>query len=151
MDVFDNFLSRKTGVRTIPLSYVTRVTALATRLVYVHKADLPQGEAYGLIEEELVAQASHAYTFYCEDNVAVCFCLKEANRGTQYASTLKPYQQVKSSRGFWPPLNDNMLELISGRQNCPKETHSCIKQSGRSRQSTLSRGSLDITEMLALQ
>eukprot|EP00957_Ditylum_brightwellii_P154344 11745177-Ditylum_brightwellii.AAC.1 len=31
VDVFDDFLSRKIGERTIPLSYVTRETALASR------------------------------------------------------------------------------------------------------------------------
>eukprot|EP00957_Ditylum_brightwellii_P013226 998264-Ditylum_brightwellii.AAC.1 len=31
VDVFDNFLSRKIGICTIPLSYVTRETALALR------------------------------------------------------------------------------------------------------------------------
>eukprot|EP00957_Ditylum_brightwellii_P196224 14951258-Ditylum_brightwellii.AAC.1 len=98
-DVFDNFLLRKFSVRTIPLSYVTRVTALAMRPVSVHKTDLPQGEAYVLIEKELVAQASHTHTLYCEDNAAVYFCLKESVRGTQYASILKPCQQAKNGRG----------------------------------------------------
>eukprot|EP00957_Ditylum_brightwellii_P024030 1811893-Ditylum_brightwellii.AAC.1 len=83
-DVFDDFLVRKIGVRTIPLSYVTRLTALATRPMSVHKADLLQGEAYGSMEEELVAQSSHTHThththtLYCEDNTAVYFYLEEA-------------------------------------------------------------------------
>eukprot|EP00957_Ditylum_brightwellii_P185880 14151702-Ditylum_brightwellii.AAC.2 len=43
-DVFNKFLHRKISVRTIPLSYVTRVTALTTRQAYFHKDDLLHGE-----------------------------------------------------------------------------------------------------------
>ena len=41
VDVFDNFLSRKIGVRTIPLSYVMRETALASRPASVNRENLP--------------------------------------------------------------------------------------------------------------
>eukprot|EP00957_Ditylum_brightwellii_P201777 15327196-Ditylum_brightwellii.AAC.1 len=54
-DVFDNFLHRKIDVRTIPLSYVTRATALASRPAPDHKDDLPHGEEFDSIEEERVA------------------------------------------------------------------------------------------------
>eukprot|EP00957_Ditylum_brightwellii_P157881 12017879-Ditylum_brightwellii.AAC.1 len=66
--VFDDFLSRKIGVCTIPLSYVTRETALASRPASVNRGDLPQGEEFKSIEEELVAQASHMHPLYQEDN-----------------------------------------------------------------------------------
>eukprot|EP00957_Ditylum_brightwellii_P139258 10613349-Ditylum_brightwellii.AAC.1 len=55
VDVFDYFLNWKVGVRTIPLSCVTRETALASRPVSVHRDDLPHGEEFDFIEEELVA------------------------------------------------------------------------------------------------
>eukprot|EP00957_Ditylum_brightwellii_P008617 653888-Ditylum_brightwellii.AAC.1 len=57
VDVFDDFLNRKIGVQTISLSYVTRVTALASRPASVHRENLPHGEEFASIEEELVAQA----------------------------------------------------------------------------------------------
>eukprot|EP00957_Ditylum_brightwellii_P165024 12564095-Ditylum_brightwellii.AAC.1 len=63
------------------------------------KKNAQPGEAFGLIEEELVAQASYIHTLYHEDIAAVYFCLEKAVRSTQYASSLKPYQQVKNSRG----------------------------------------------------
>eukprot|EP00957_Ditylum_brightwellii_P189310 14409302-Ditylum_brightwellii.AAC.2 len=81
-DVFNGFICRKIGVRTTPLSYLTRATALAMRPESVHKDDLPHGEEFGLIEEELVAQASHRHPLYCEENAAVYYCLEEAVRGT---------------------------------------------------------------------
>eukprot|EP00957_Ditylum_brightwellii_P135645 10344224-Ditylum_brightwellii.AAC.1 len=53
VDVFDDFLTQKIGVRTIPLSYVTRETALALRPAFVHRKNLPHGEEFESIEEEL--------------------------------------------------------------------------------------------------
>eukprot|EP00957_Ditylum_brightwellii_P031810 2411933-Ditylum_brightwellii.AAC.1 len=93
VDAFDNFLSRKIGVRTTPLSYVTRETALALRPASVNRESLPHGEGFVSIEEELVAQASHTHSLYREDNAQVYYCLEDAVRGTQYASTLKSFQQ----------------------------------------------------------
>eukprot|EP00957_Ditylum_brightwellii_P061032 4633119-Ditylum_brightwellii.AAC.1 len=77
-DVFDDILWRKIGVKIIPMSCMTRVTALAIRPVSMHTDDLPQGEEYESIEEDLVAQVSLAHTLYHEDNASVYFCLKEA-------------------------------------------------------------------------
>eukprot|EP00957_Ditylum_brightwellii_P052017 3945802-Ditylum_brightwellii.AAC.1 len=99
VDVFDDSLSRKIYVRSIPLSYMTRVTALALRPASVHRDDLLHGVDFDSIEEELVVQASHTHLLYRENNAAVHYCLEEAVQGTQYASTLKPYQQVKNGRG----------------------------------------------------
>eukprot|EP00957_Ditylum_brightwellii_P043272 3279230-Ditylum_brightwellii.AAC.1 len=53
VDVFDDFLSRKIGVRTIPLSYMTNETALASRPASDHRENLPNGEEFTSIEEEL--------------------------------------------------------------------------------------------------
>eukprot|EP00957_Ditylum_brightwellii_P140369 10695293-Ditylum_brightwellii.AAC.1 len=78
VDVFDDFLGRKIGVHTIPLSYVTRETALAPRPVSVNRENLPQGEEVESIEEELVAQSSHMHPLYREDNAQVYYCLEEA-------------------------------------------------------------------------
>eukprot|EP00957_Ditylum_brightwellii_P125989 9605657-Ditylum_brightwellii.AAC.1 len=81
-DIFDDFLNMKIGVRTTPLSYVTRAAALASRPVSDHKDDLPCGEEFDSIQEELVAQALHTHPLYCEDNTAVYYCLEEAVQGT---------------------------------------------------------------------
>eukprot|EP00957_Ditylum_brightwellii_P049229 3735494-Ditylum_brightwellii.AAC.1 len=78
VDVFDNFLNQKIGVRTTPLSYVTRETELALRPASVHRDDLTHGEEFTSIEEELVAQVLHTHPLYCEDNAAVYYCLEEA-------------------------------------------------------------------------
>eukprot|EP00957_Ditylum_brightwellii_P206805 15350072-Ditylum_brightwellii.AAC.1 len=74
-DVFDDFLGKKIGVRTIPLSYMTRATALASRPASDHKDDLPHGKEFDSIKEEFVVQASHTHPLYCEDNAAVYYCL----------------------------------------------------------------------------
>eukprot|EP00957_Ditylum_brightwellii_P083615 6355991-Ditylum_brightwellii.AAC.1 len=82
VDGFDDFLNRKIGVRTTPLSCVTRETALTSRPASANSENFPHCEEFGSIEEELVAQASHTHPLYCEDNAAVYYCLKEAVRGT---------------------------------------------------------------------
>eukprot|EP00957_Ditylum_brightwellii_P141791 10803300-Ditylum_brightwellii.AAC.1 len=99
VDIFDDFLNWKIGVRTTPLSYVTRATALASGPASVHRENLPHGEEFDSIEEELVAQALHTHPFYHEDTAVVYYCLEEAVQGTQYASSLKLFQQVKKERG----------------------------------------------------
>eukprot|EP00957_Ditylum_brightwellii_P048289 3664713-Ditylum_brightwellii.AAC.1 len=78
VDVFDDFLSRKIGVYTIPLSCATRETALASKPASVNRENLPQGEEFTSSEEELVAQASYTHPLYCEDNAQVYYCLEEA-------------------------------------------------------------------------
>eukprot|EP00957_Ditylum_brightwellii_P161776 12317172-Ditylum_brightwellii.AAC.1 len=45
-------------------------TALATRPASVHKDNLPHGEEFDSIEEELVAQASHMHPLHRDDNAA---------------------------------------------------------------------------------
>eukprot|EP00957_Ditylum_brightwellii_P153544 11686527-Ditylum_brightwellii.AAC.1 len=70
VDVFGDFLHRKIGVRTIPLSYVTMETVLASRLASVRRENLPHGEEFDSIEEELVAQVLHAHPPYHEDNAS---------------------------------------------------------------------------------
>eukprot|EP00957_Ditylum_brightwellii_P032991 2501382-Ditylum_brightwellii.AAC.1 len=78
---------------------MARATALASRLASDHKDDLLRGEEFDSIEEELVTQASHTHSLYLEDNAAVYYCLEEAIWGTQYALSLKSYQQDKNGRG----------------------------------------------------
>eukprot|EP00957_Ditylum_brightwellii_P046039 3493152-Ditylum_brightwellii.AAC.1 len=61
---------------------MTRETALASRPASVNRENLPHGEEFKSIEEELVAQASHAHAHFREDNAAVYYCLEEAVQGT---------------------------------------------------------------------
>eukprot|EP00957_Ditylum_brightwellii_P029839 2257462-Ditylum_brightwellii.AAC.1 len=82
VDVFDDFINQKIGVRTTPLSYVTRETAMVSRPASVYRENLPHGEEFESIEEKLVAQALHTHPLYHEGNAAVYYCLEEAVRGT---------------------------------------------------------------------
>eukprot|EP00957_Ditylum_brightwellii_P002886 221077-Ditylum_brightwellii.AAC.1 len=78
VDVFDDFLHQKITVRTILLSYVTKVTALASKPESVHRDDLSHGEEINSFEEELVAQVLHTHPFYRKNTAAVYYCLEEA-------------------------------------------------------------------------
>eukprot|EP00957_Ditylum_brightwellii_P060795 4615636-Ditylum_brightwellii.AAC.1 len=66
--------------RLLEASKLMRAIALTTRLASVHKYDLPHGEESYLIEDDLVAQASHMHHLNHEDNAAVYYCLEEAVR-----------------------------------------------------------------------
>eukprot|EP00957_Ditylum_brightwellii_P179064 13640471-Ditylum_brightwellii.AAC.1 len=123
---FDDFLHMKIGVRTIPFSHMTRVTALASRLASDHKDDLPYGEKFDCVEEELVAQASQTHPFYHEDNAAVYYYLEEAVQDTQYTLSLKPYQ-LRLEGGLWSQLHNNLLKPIDGKQNYPLGISFCMK------------------------
>eukprot|EP00957_Ditylum_brightwellii_P066895 5077073-Ditylum_brightwellii.AAC.1 len=65
----------------------------------MHAEGMLHGEEYASIKDKLVALASYAYALYCEHNANLYFSLEEAVRGTSYASSFKPFQQVKSGRG----------------------------------------------------
>eukprot|EP00957_Ditylum_brightwellii_P112086 8546657-Ditylum_brightwellii.AAC.1 len=88
----------------------TRETALASRLASVHRENLPHGEEFNSIEEELVAQALHMHPLYCDDNAAVYYCLEEAVQGTQFASSLKPFQQVKNGKGALASITQQFIK-----------------------------------------
>eukprot|EP00957_Ditylum_brightwellii_P038179 2886498-Ditylum_brightwellii.AAC.2 len=119
VDIFDDFLNQKIGVRINLLSYLTRATSLASRPASLYRDDLPHEEEFNSIEEELVAQALHTHPLYHEDNADVYYCLEEAVRGTQYASSFKPYQQVKMVGEIWSPLHNYLRKPINDKQSHP--------------------------------
>jgi hypothetical protein len=100
-EAFQDFLSRVVGKRLIPLIYVIRddvnVPALAPPLMQ----NQPHSAAHGSVEMELVARASHGHALYRDDNAQVYYHIETSVRGTQYASSIKPYQRGKDGRGAW--------------------------------------------------
>ena len=48
-----------------------------------------------LVENELIAHASHAHALFKEDNSTMYYHLEEAMHGTTYAASLKPIQRHK--------------------------------------------------------
>ena len=50
---------------------------------------------------ELIERASHTHPNFRVDNEKVYFKLEEANRGTSYAASLKPFQRHKDGRGAY--------------------------------------------------
>ena len=100
-EAFADFLSRTIGVRTIPLSYVTRPDAAVPVVVPPLAHDLPHSELHGSVEDELVARASHTYPLFKDDLSQVFYYLEEATRGISYAASIKPYQRSKNGRESW--------------------------------------------------
>ena len=115
-EAFDDFSCRIIGTRTIPLSYVIRETVtvpdispLLARLVggatNVHRFQ-PFSDDFGLVEEELIAPATHEHPLYQDDNTSLYLYLEEATLSTMYASSIQPYSRLKDGRGAWITLTN---------------------------------------------
>lgn len=98
VESFTDFLSRKIGVRFIPLAYVVRDEEDVPVAVPALANGMPHSTTHGSVEEEMVARASHGHPLFREDNSKVYFLLEESLRGSTYAPSLKPYQNNKDGR-----------------------------------------------------
>ena len=102
-EAFQDYLSRKIGVRGIPHAYVTRPAEVVPATGTI-AAGAPHSEEHGSIELELVARASHTHPLFREDSAGVYYELEEATRATPCAASIKPHQRTKSGRGAWLAL-----------------------------------------------
>ena len=55
-------------------------------------AGQPHSIEHGSVEAELIAQASHTHALFRDDNSDQYYLLEEATQGTQYATSIKPFQ-----------------------------------------------------------
>src|SRR5688572_16301922 len=78
-EVFSDFLAHVVGSRTVPLSYVIW-PVIHVMLIGPLQPGQPYSQEFELLEEGLVARASHMHALYKEDNVQVYFYLEEATR-----------------------------------------------------------------------
>lgn len=120
-EAFDDFLNRTIGVRTIPLSYITRGN--------VEPNDLPdreEGKPHSVnssVIEDLTEYASHDHPRYKDDNAKIYYFLEEATRGTEYASALKTYQKQKDGKNALSSIcnqyagQDKWLAEVKKQQN----------------------------------
>jgi hypothetical protein len=92
--VFRDYLHHMIGVRTILLSYMIGTDENIPGAIGAIANGTPYSIEHGLIEDELIAQASHTSPLYREDNAAVYYKLEEATRATSYAALIKPYQRM---------------------------------------------------------
>jgi hypothetical protein len=97
-ETFDVFLSRTIGIRTIPLSYITRDKVRVSDDIGERAVGKPH-TVDGSVVSDLTIRASHNHPLYGDDNAQIFFYLEEATRSTQYASSLKPYQKAQDGRG----------------------------------------------------
>ena len=104
VEVFEDYLSRVVGDRTIPLTYVIReevdVPAAAPDLAN----GKPHSTEHGSVEMELVARASHDHPLYRTDNQKVYEFVEEATRTTSYSASIKPFMRSKDGRGAYKAL-----------------------------------------------
>jgi hypothetical protein len=101
---FADFLNRVIGMRTIPLSYVTRQDGDVPNAAPALATNQPYGEVFGSVEAELIARASHGHAMFRDDNAKVYYYLEEATRTTVHAASIKPFQRAKDGRGAWKAI-----------------------------------------------
>ena len=102
---FMDHLNRIIGVRTIPLSYITRAHgAEVPAQVPLLANGQPHSAEHGSVEAELIARASHDHPLFRDDNAKLYHALEESTRGTNYAPSIKPFQRAKDGLGAWTAL-----------------------------------------------
>ena len=89
MEAFQDFLNRKIGNQNIPLVYIIHDELNAAPPLAPGQ---PHSIEHGSVEAELITRASHTHALFCNDNSDLYFLLEEATRGTQYATSIKPFQ-----------------------------------------------------------
>ena len=103
-EVFQDFLHRVIGARTIPLAYVIRTDPHVPGIAPTLAPNQPHSTEHGSVEEELIARASHTHELFRDDNSVVYYHLEKATRGTSYAASIKPFTKAKDGRGAWKAL-----------------------------------------------
>ena len=105
-EAFQDHLHRVTGVRMIPLAYVTRKDENVPAVAPPLQAGQPHSEVHGSIEGEMIARASHTHAMLRDNNAAVYYALEEATRSTSYAASIKPFQRTKNGHGALQALTN---------------------------------------------
>ena len=95
-EAFNDFLNRTIGVRTIPLSYITRDKVIPDGLP--NRMENKPHSVDGSVTDDLITHASHDHPRFKDDNAQVYYFLEEATRSTEFASSIKPYQRLKNGR-----------------------------------------------------
>ena len=103
-EAFQDFLNRKIGNQKIPLVYIIRDVLNPPAMAPPLAPGQPHSLEHGSVEAELIARASHAHALFRNDNFDLYFLLEEATRGTQYATSIKPFQQHRDGEGAWNAL-----------------------------------------------
>ena len=77
-EAFVDFLSRKIGVRKIPLIYTNRTQVTPAALLPDLGTNLPHSTEHGSAECEFIARASHLHPLFRDDNAQVYYDLEIA-------------------------------------------------------------------------
>ena len=104
MEASQDFLNRKIGNRNIPLVYIIHDEPNPPAAAPPLAPGQPHSTKHGSVEAELIAWASHTHALFHNDNSDLYFLLEEATQGTQYAASIKPFQQHRDGNGAWKGL-----------------------------------------------
>ena len=101
MEAFQDFLNRKIGNHNIPLAYIIHDEPNPPAAAPPLAAGQPHSIEHGSVEAELIARVSHTHALFCDENSDLYYLLEEATQGTQYAASIKPFQQTKDGSSAW--------------------------------------------------
>ena len=98
LELVTEHLRSKLGVRTIPLSYVTRADPIVPTIGTI-SATFPYSEAVDSFREELIIRASHKHPNFADDIRMVLDILVACLKNRRHMSDLKPFQKRRYVRG----------------------------------------------------
>ena len=97
------------------MAYLIHENDVTAVIVPPLAADKAYSTEHGLVEDELVARATHHDTLHREDKKSLYYMLEDGVRNTPCAALLKPFMLGKYGREHSLPLKGNMQEFISGK------------------------------------
>jgi hypothetical protein len=103
-EAIDTYFSRVHGARSVPLTYIIRKNVAIADPLPSLVQDKPYSADNGSLEAEMVATASHSHSLYRIDNATVHYALTQATLGTQYASSVSPFDKANDGRGAYLAL-----------------------------------------------
>ena len=99
MEAFQDFLNRKIGNRNISLVYIICDEPNPPAVTLSIAAGQTHSNDHGFVETDLIARALNTHALFRNDNSDLYFLLEEATRGTQYATSIKPFQRFRDGNG----------------------------------------------------
>ena len=105
MEAFQDFLNRKIGNHHIPLAYIIHDEPNPPAPAPPLAVGQPHSIEHGSVEPELIAQALHTHALFHDNISDLYFLLEEGTQGTQYAASIKPFQQTKDGNGALKALS----------------------------------------------
>ena len=104
LEFFPTYLESKLGAMGVSLAYVIRQNVAAPNPLPGQARGKPWSDVHESLVEELISYAEHSGPAFKTDNATVYRILQDSLAGTQYISSIKPFQGRRNGRGAYEAL-----------------------------------------------